>query len=71
MKKNPPESFPAILTRVRESAGLSIPDLARQSGLSDDAIRRYESGDRSPTWEAVQKLAAALGVPTDTFRDQS
>jgi DNA-binding XRE family transcriptional regulator len=62
------KTFGARLTALRGS--LSIPDLASKSGLSDDAIRRYESGDRSPTWDAVQKLAAALGVPTDTFRDQ-
>lgn len=61
--------FPARLTALRTAAGLSIPDLARASGLSDDAIRRYESGDRGPTWEAVQKLAQALGVPTDAFRE--
>ena len=66
-----PPTFPAKLTALRTAAGLSIPDLARKSGLSDDAIRRYESGDRSPTWGAVQQLAAALGVPTDAFRDQT
>jgi DNA-binding transcriptional regulator YiaG len=65
-----PPSFPARLTSLRTAAGLSIPDLARSSGLSDDVIRRYETGDRAPTWESVQKLAAALGVPTDTFRSQ-
>lgn len=62
--------FAGRLTAIRESASLSIPDLARKSGLSDDAIRRYESGDRSPSWVNVQLLAKALGVPTDTFRDQ-
>lgn len=68
MKKKPPETFPAILTRLRTAAGLSIPDLARASGLSDDVLRQYETGKRSPTWESVQKLAAALGCPTDAFR---
>lgn len=61
--------FPARLTTLRTAAGLSIPELARKSGLSDDAIRKHESGDRSPTWDAVQKLAKALGVPTDAFRE--
>jgi DNA-binding XRE family transcriptional regulator len=66
-----PVDFAATLTRLRTAAGLSVPDLARKSGLSDDTLRRWEAGDpkRLPTWEAVQKLAAALGVPTDTFRD--
>jgi DNA-binding transcriptional regulator YiaG len=60
--------FPARLTAIRTAAGLSIPDLARKSGLSDDAIRKWEQGERAPTWDGVQKLAAAIGVPTDAFR---
>lgn len=62
--------FAKTIAAVREKAGLSIPDLARASGISDDAIRRYESGDRKPTWDAVQKLAKALGVSTVVFRAQ-
>lgn len=61
--------FTARLLALRTAAGLSIPDLARLSGISDDAIRKWESGDRAPTWEGVQKLATALGVPTDAFRE--
>ena len=49
---------------------LSIPELARKSEISDDAIRLYEKGERAPTWENVQKLAKALGVATDIFRDK-
>ena len=62
--------FSARLAALRESANLSIPDLARASGLSDDAIRLYEKGERGPTWDAVQKLAKSLGVSTDTFRSE-
>lgn len=69
MKKKPPETFPARLAAIRTAAGLSIPDLARASGLSDDVLRQYETGRRSPTWESVQKLAKALAVPTDAFRE--
>lgn len=63
-------TFPERLTALRTAAGLSIPDLARASGLSDDVLRQYETGKRSPTWESIQKLATALGVPTDAFRSQ-
>lgn len=71
MAKKPPETFPAILTRLRAAAGLSIPDLARASGISDDTLRRWEAGDpkRLPSWESIQKLATALGCPTDAFRE--
>ena len=60
--------FHEVLTALRTAAGLSIPDLARKSGLSDDVIRQYESGKRTPGWDSVQKIAAALGVPTDALR---
>ncbi len=63
--------FAEALTTIRTAAGLSVPDLARSSGLSDDVLRQYESGARRPTWDSVQKIAAALGVPTDTFRDHA
>ena len=62
------EDFPERLTALRESAGLSIPDLARRADISDDSIRLYEAGTRSPSWQIVQKIATALGVSTDTFR---
>lgn len=68
MKSKQTQTFAAILARIRTAAGLSVPDLARKSGLSDDVLRQYETGKRSPTWESVQKLATALGVPTDSFR---
>ncbi len=63
------EDFPTTLARLRTAAGLSVPDLARKSGLSDDVLRQYESGARRPTWDSVQKIATALGVPTDAFRE--
>ena len=66
--KAKPVSFATRLTAVRTDAGFSIPELARASGVSDDAIRLYEAGTRGPSWEIVQKLATALGVTTDTFR---
>ena len=56
------KTFPAILARLRTAAELSIPELATSSGVSDDAIRSYESGKRAPMWSNVQRLAKALGV---------
>ena len=62
------KGFAEALTALRTAASLSIPDLARSSGLSDDVLRQYETGKRSPTWSSVQAIATALGVPTDAFR---
>ena len=55
--------------QFRERAGLTVQELAESAGLTRQAVHNYESGARRPTWDAVQKLAAALGVSTDVFRD--
>lgn len=62
-------TFSARLTALREAAGLSVAQLASAAGLHRQSVHQYENGERRPTWQAVQKLAAALHVPTDTFRD--
>lgn len=70
--RTPPRSaatFGAGLTALREAAGLSVAQLASAAGLHRQSVHQYENGERRPTWDAVQKLAAALHVPTDTFRD--
>lgn len=66
----PSGSFGATLRRLREAAGLSGQQLAEKAGTTRQTVHSLESGKYGPTWEVVQKLAAALGVPTDTFRDR-
>ena len=65
-----PQPFSVRLRLLREKTELSVAALAEKAGMSRESVRLYEAGKRSPTWDAVQKLAAALGVPTDTFRDR-
>lgn len=64
-----PESFGPKLAALRDQSTMTVEELARRADISRHAIYAYEQGKRRPTWEAVQKLAAALGVTTDTFRD--
>lgn len=66
----PPPPFGASLRRLREAAGLSVQQLAERAGLDRQSVYNYEAGTRRPTWDAVQQLAAALGVPTDALRDR-
>ena len=61
--------FGDSLRRLREERNLSREQLAESAGLTRQAIHLYESGERRPTWDAVQALAKALNVPTDAFRD--
>ena len=63
------ENFPARLRSLREAAGLNGQELADLASLSRQRLHQLESGTHKPTWAEVQQLAAALKVPTDTFRD--
>ena len=60
-------SFAAILKGFRADAGLSQQTLATNAGLSIGTIRALEQGAYDPTWQSVQKLAAALGKDCTAF----
>lgn len=49
------------LRAARAVAGMSQEALARRSGVSQSAISAIENGERSPSEETMQLLAAALG----------
>lgn len=54
------ESFAHHLTKIRESRGFTVNQLAMYSGISSASISRYESGERNPKPESVKKLSDAL-----------
>lgn len=51
----------SLLRHVRRAAGLSQRQLAARAGTSQPAIARYERGPATPSWETLQRLAAACG----------
>ena len=51
----------------RKKAKLTQAELANKAGISTMSIRRYESGDRSPSYDTLVKLSDVLGVPISTF----
>ena len=66
------ETQPAVGPRIlllRQERGLSLRALARESGLSVNAISRIERGENSPTVSSLHRLAKALDVQiTEFFR---
>lgn len=53
---------PRTLVRdMRLSAGLSQRALAQRAGTSQPAVVRYEKGGATPSWDTLQRLAAACG----------
>lgn len=43
---------------------------ADHSGVPQQTLHNLLSGNRRPSWDTVQKIAKALGVSTDVFRDK-
>jgi transcriptional regulator with XRE-family HTH domain len=60
MQANAP--FGATLKRYREARRVSQSKLAERAGFDHSYVSRLESGARTPTRDAVQQLADALGM---------
>lgn len=64
------EVFGSWLDRVRRERGVSVPVLARRSGLSESGVRLILSGETTrPTEEAIESLASALEMPAQLFKN--
>jgi transcriptional regulator with XRE-family HTH domain len=55
------------LRQMREEQGHSIRELARQSGLSANALSLIERGRTSPSVSTLYKISEALGEPITSF----
>src|SRR5262249_11022954 len=60
--------FAGRLKELRAKAGLTQKELADKARVTLRAVSHWEQGLRSPSWDAVQKLAAALEVPFTEFQ---
>jgi transcriptional regulator with XRE-family HTH domain len=66
------EKVPAVdvgrrLRQLREERKMSMRALARESGLSANALSMIERGKTSPSVSTLYKLATALGLPITAF----
>lgn len=67
----PDLSFPERLRQLREAAHLSVAELAQRAGLERTHLHALERGSkRRLTWDTVCKLADALGVSVQAFRQE-
>ncbi len=57
------------IRRYRKAQGLSVVRLAEKVGMTEGAIRHYESGIRTPGDEQLEGIAKALGVSTRMLED--
>jgi transcriptional regulator with XRE-family HTH domain len=62
-------TFGTVMRDARESADLSIKDLAIEVGMSSRLLFEIESDKRDPTFEAAVKIAKRLDFSLDEFRE--
>jgi transcriptional regulator with XRE-family HTH domain len=62
-------SFAKRLRELRTEKGLRRIELEERAGLGSGAVRDYEQGRREPTLGTAFKLAEALGVMVDNFKN--
>ena len=55
------------LKKLREERGISMRSLARESGLSANALSMIERGLTSPSVSTLMKLSSAMEVPVTAF----
>ena len=56
------------IRRYRKSRGMTQAQLAEAVGLTEGAVRHYESGIRAVKPELLESIAAALGVSVNASR---
>jgi DNA-binding transcriptional regulator YiaG len=49
---------------IRESLGLTQTQFAAALGVTENAVRRWEYGDRHPRWETMEKINTMVPKPT-------
>jgi transcriptional regulator with XRE-family HTH domain len=65
----PPTAFSEQMAAMRCRRGLSVRRLARQAGLSHDAVGAWERGERLPRLPELEAALTALGVePAERLR---
>ncbi len=60
-----------LIRRNRKSKGLTQAQFAELLNMSEMTIRRWESGERSPRMEELQKISSVLDVPINDLLDNS
>lgn len=71
MSSTTPESLPGRVAALRRLNGLSLEQLARQSGLTKSYLSKVERGLSAPSISSVLKLARAFGVGSGQLLGES
>ncbi len=58
-----------LIRRNRKAKGLTQAQFAELLDMSEMTIRRWESGERSPRIEELQKISSVLDIPINELLD--
>ena len=61
------QSYGGRMYIARINAGMTVPQLAEASGVSEPMIYKIEAGGSYPTIITAEKLASALGLTVDEY----
>jgi len=64
-------SFSEKITKLKKQKKMSQIELSKITGISRDAISKYERGDVTPSVEYAKRIADALGVTIDYLVNDS
>ena len=56
-----------VINNTRKKQGLTISDIADQSGISRGMLSKIENGQVSPSLDSLLKISTALGIPISAF----
>lgn len=62
-------TFAATLQRLLEERGLTAYALSMRSGVKKQTLSKLLNQTQGPSWDTVQRLAAALGIECTAFAD--
>ena len=62
-------SIGSKIQKYRKLKDMTQDELSKQSGIYLSTIKKYESGERNPKPDQLQKIAEALGISVTVFLD--
>lgn len=64
-------TYAQTIKKFRKIKNMSQEDLSNSSGINVSTIKKYETGNRMPKREQLEKIATALGINVNDFYDNS
>ena len=64
-------TYAQTIKKYRKIKNMSQEDLSNSSGINVSTIKKYETGNRLPKREQLEKIASALGINVNDFYDNS